>query len=63
MILTYPELLHDASEGKVLEHKRVCKRSAIARRRRGRDCRRDATRWIAVQESEMAEKLKIAKAK
>src|SRR5438876_1794229 len=64
MILTYPELLHDASEGKVLEHKRVCRTFS--------DCTTAPRKGLPsgcypldplYKNSEMAEKLKIAKAK
>ena len=64
MILTYPEMLHDASEGKVLEHKRVCRTFS--------DCTTAPRKGLPsgcypldplYKNSEMAEKLKIAKAK
>jgi len=64
MILTYPELLHDASEGKVLEHKRVCRTFS--------DCTTAPRKGLPsgcypldplYKNSEMAEKLRIAKAK
>jgi len=64
MILTYPELLHDASKGKVLEHKRVCRTFS--------DCTTAPRKGLPsgcypldplYKNSEMAEKLKIAKAK
>jgi len=64
MILTYPELLRDASEGKVLEHKRVCRTFS--------DCTTAPRKGLPsgcypldplYKNSEMAEKLKIAKAK
>ena len=64
MILTYPELLHDASEGKILEHKRVCRTFS--------DCTTAPRKGLPsgcypldplYKNSEMAEKLKIAKAK
>jgi len=64
MILTYPELLHDASEGKVLEHKRVCRTFS--------DCTTAPRKGLPsgcypldslYKNSEMAEKLKVAKAK
>src|SRR2546430_3342511 len=64
MILTYPELLHDASEGKVLEHKRVCRTFS--------DCTTAPRKGLPsgcypldplYKNSEMAGKLKIAKAK
>jgi len=64
MILTYPELLHDASEGRVLEHKRVCRTFS--------DCTTAPRKGLPsgcypldplYKNSEMAEKLKTAKAK
>ncbi len=64
MILTYPEILLDASEGKVLEHKRVCRTFS--------DCTTAPRKGLPsgcypldplYKNSEMAEKLKIAKAK
>jgi 2,4-dienoyl-CoA reductase-like NADH-dependent reductase (Old Yellow Enzyme family) len=64
MILTYPEILHDASEGKVLEHKRVCRTFS--------DCTTAPRKGLPsgcypldplYKNSDMAVKLKIAKAK
>jgi NADPH2 dehydrogenase len=64
MILTYPELLWDASEGKVLEHKRVCRTFS--------DCTTAPRKGLPsgcypldayYKNSEFAEKLKLAKAK
>jgi 2,4-dienoyl-CoA reductase-like NADH-dependent reductase (Old Yellow Enzyme family) len=64
MILTYPELLHDASEGKVIEHKRVCRTFS--------DCTTAPRKGLPsgcypldplYKNSEMAEKLRTAKAK
>jgi len=64
MILTYPELLRDASEGRVLEHKRVCRTFS--------DCTTAPRKGLPsgcypldplYKNSEMAEKLKTAKAK
>lgn len=64
MILTYPELLYDASEGKVLEHKRVCRTFS--------DCTTAPRKGLPsgcypldayYKNSEFAEKLKLAKAK
>jgi 2,4-dienoyl-CoA reductase-like NADH-dependent reductase (Old Yellow Enzyme family) len=64
MILTYPELLWDASEGKVLEHKRVCRTFS--------DCTTAPRKGLPsgcypldayYKNSEFAEKLKVAKAK
>ncbi|HWZ98475.1 MAG TPA: NADH:flavin oxidoreductase [Candidatus Dormibacteraeota bacterium] len=64
MILTYPELLHDASEGKVLEHKRVCRTFS--------DCTTAPRKGLPsgcypldpyYKNSELAAKLKVMKAK
>jgi 2,4-dienoyl-CoA reductase-like NADH-dependent reductase (Old Yellow Enzyme family) len=64
MILTYPELLYDASEGKPLQHKRVCRTFS--------DCTTAPRKGLPsgcypldplYKHSEMAEQLKIAKAK
>ena len=46
MVLTYPELLWDASEGRAdCNASGFAERSAIAPPRRAKDCRRDAIRW------------------
>ncbi len=64
MILTYPEILWDASEGKSLEHKRVCRTFS--------DCTTAPRKGLPsgcypldpiYKNSEFAEKLKAAKAK
>ena len=64
MILTYPEILHDASEGKPLEYKRVCRTLS--------DCTTAPRKGLPsgcypldsyYKHSEFAEKLKLAKAK
>jgi 2,4-dienoyl-CoA reductase-like NADH-dependent reductase (Old Yellow Enzyme family) len=64
MILTYPEILHDASEGKPIEHKRVCRTFS--------DCTTAPRKGLPsgcypldsyYKNSEFAEKLKLAKAK
>jgi NADPH2 dehydrogenase len=64
MILTYPEILHDASQGKPVEHKRVCRTFS--------DCTTAPRKGLPsgcypldsyYKNSEFAEKLKLAKAK
>ena len=64
MILTYPEILKDASEGKAIEHKRVCRTFS--------DCTTAPRKGLPsgcypldsfYKNSELAEKLKLAKAK
>jgi 2,4-dienoyl-CoA reductase-like NADH-dependent reductase (Old Yellow Enzyme family) len=64
MILTYPEILHDASEGKPIEHKRVCRTFS--------DCTTAPRKGLPsgcypldsyYKNSEFAEKLKLAKAR
>src|SRR6516164_9723276 len=64
MILTYPEILHDASEGKPIEYKRVCRTLS--------DCTTAPRKGLPsgcypldsyYKHSEFAEKLKLAKAK
>ena len=64
MILTYPEILHDASEGKPIEYKRVCRTLS--------DCTTAPRKGLPsgcypldsyYKNSELAEKLKLAKAK
>jgi 2,4-dienoyl-CoA reductase-like NADH-dependent reductase (Old Yellow Enzyme family) len=64
MILTYPELLHDASEGKPVEHKRICRTFS--------DCTTAPRKGLPsgcypldplYKNSELAEQLKLAKAK
>ena len=64
MILTYPEILHDASEGKPIEHKRVCRTFS--------DCTTAPRNGLPsgcypldsyYKNSEFAKKLKLAKAK
>lgn len=64
MILTYPEILHDASEGKPIEHKRVCRTFS--------DCTTAPRKGLPsgcypldsyYKNSEFAEQLKLAKAK
>jgi NADPH2 dehydrogenase len=64
MILTYPELLRDASEGKPIEHKRICRTFS--------DCTTAPRNGLPsgcypldsyYKNSEMAERLKAAKAK
>jgi 2,4-dienoyl-CoA reductase-like NADH-dependent reductase (Old Yellow Enzyme family) len=64
MILTYPEILHDASEGKPIERKRVCRTFS--------DCTTAPRNGLPsgcypldsyYKNSEFAEKLKLAKAK
>jgi 2,4-dienoyl-CoA reductase-like NADH-dependent reductase (Old Yellow Enzyme family) len=64
MILAYPEILWDASEGKSLEHKRVCRTFS--------DCTTAPRKGLPsgcypldpiYKNSEFAEKLKAAKAK
>ena len=64
MILTYPEILHDASEGKAIEHKRVCRTFS--------DCTTAPRKGLPsgcypldsfYKNSELAEKLRVAKAK
>jgi NADPH2 dehydrogenase len=64
MILTYPELLYDASEGKTVEHKRICRTFS--------DCTTAPRKGLPsgcypldpyYKNSEFAEQLKIAKAK
>jgi 2,4-dienoyl-CoA reductase-like NADH-dependent reductase (Old Yellow Enzyme family) len=64
MILTYPEILHDASEGKPIEHKRVCRTFS--------DCTTAPRKGLPsgcypldsyYKHSEFAEQLKLAKAK
>jgi 2,4-dienoyl-CoA reductase-like NADH-dependent reductase (Old Yellow Enzyme family) len=63
MILTYPEILHDASKGKPIEHKRVCRTFS--------DCTTAPRKGLPsgcypldsyYKHSELAEKLKLAKA-
>jgi len=64
MILTYPEILHDASEGKPIEYKRVCRTLS--------DCTTAPRKGLPsgcypldsyYKNSEFAEQLKLAKAK
>ena len=64
MILTYPELLWDAAEGKTVEHKRICRTFS--------DCTTAPRKGLPsgcypldsyYKSSELAERLKIAKAK
>jgi NADPH2 dehydrogenase len=64
MILTYPELLRDASEGRTIEHKRICRTFS--------DCTTAPRNGLPsgcypldsyYKNSEMAERLKAAKAK
>ena len=64
MILTYPELLRDASEGKHVEHKRICRTFS--------DCTTAPRKGLPsgcypldplYKNSELAEQLKMAKAK
>ena len=64
MVLTYPELLHDVSEGKTIEHKRICRTFS--------DCTTAPRKGLPsgcypldpyYKNSEFAEKLKLAKAK
>ena len=64
MVLTYPELLWDASEGRMIEHKRVCRTFS--------DCTTAPRKGLPsgcypldayYKNSEYAEKLKAAKAK
>lgn len=64
MILTYPEILHDASEGKPIEHKRVCRTFS--------DCTTAPRNGLPsgcypldshYKNSEFAKNLKLAKAK
>jgi len=64
MILTYPELLYDASEGKPVQHKRICRTFS--------DCTTAPRKGLPsgcypldplYKNSELAEQLKIAKAK
>jgi 2,4-dienoyl-CoA reductase-like NADH-dependent reductase (Old Yellow Enzyme family) len=64
MILTYPELLWDAAEGKTVEHKRICRTFS--------DCTTAPRKGLPsgcypldsyYKNSELAERLKIAKAK
>ena len=64
MILTYPGILHDASEGKPIEHKRVCRTFS--------DCTTAPRKGLPsgcypldsyYKNSELAEQLKLAKAK
>jgi NADPH2 dehydrogenase len=64
MILTYPELLRDASEGNLIEHKRICRTFS--------DCTTAPRNGLPsgcypldsyYKNSEMAERLKAAKAK
>jgi NADPH2 dehydrogenase len=64
MILTYPELLYDTSEGKPVEHKRICRTFS--------DCTTAPRKGLPsgcypldpyYKNSEFAEQLKIAKAK
>jgi NADPH2 dehydrogenase len=64
MILTYPELLRDASEGKLIEHKRICRTFS--------DCTTAPRNGLPsgcypldgfYKNSEFAERLKVAKAK
>lgn len=64
MILTYPELLHDVSEGRAIEHKRICRTFS--------DCTTAPRKGLPsgcypldsyYKNSELAEQLKAAKAK
>jgi len=64
MILTYPELLWDAAEGKTVEHKRICRTFS--------DCTTAPRKGLPsgcypldsyYKNSELAERLKIAKGK
>ena len=64
MVLTYPEILYDASEGKPIDHKRVCRTFS--------DCTTAPRKGLPsgcypldsyYKHSEFAEKLKLAKAK
>jgi 2,4-dienoyl-CoA reductase-like NADH-dependent reductase (Old Yellow Enzyme family) len=63
MVLTYPEVLYDASEGEVIEHKRICRTFS--------DCTTAPRKGLPsgcypldplYKNSEYAEKLKAAKA-
>ena len=64
MILTYPELLHEASEGRIVEHKRICRTFS--------DCTTAPRNGLPsgcypldsyYKNSELADRLKSAKAK
>jgi NADPH2 dehydrogenase len=64
MILTYPEILHDASEGKIVEHKRICRTFS--------DCTTAPRKGLPsgcypldpyYKNSELAKQLNLAKAK
>ena len=62
MVLTYPEILWDASEGRTCSASEFAELSAIAPPLRERACPRVAIRWMSTTKIlTMAEKLDIAK--